>query len=386
MSGDLGEISLMNPTPGIPSPQVPLDDGTKRIKLLLEAVKALPSGKVREANLFQIGGKGHFENPTTQLLEFFLDPLREHGFGSKVLDTLLLLADKGPGGWNTGLSILTQREVVIGDHAGKSVGRLDLVLESDEWILVLENKIRHQAINDFDAYAEFAKRSGKKFLLILLSVRLESPPSGWVAIQWSDLHRAVRLRVGLDDASHSFSKWHLFLREFLENVEFEAKGGAWMDKERFDFARSHAGDLLRAQDLFQDFLTEICNQWSNRFAEKCFEVRSAKPERVWQSRDGVGWRCVPVRFVLSKPDVEVVLKVFSAGGFGLNFYPRLGCGISENSLRRQFPPPNRVSKEAGYVACVVTGNDKLDLPAAETLALETLHWILVGDSPTEPLI
>ena len=41
-----------------------------------------------EKTIFSIGCRGHYENPTSDILAFYLDPEAEHQLGSLVLDSL----------------------------------------------------------------------------------------------------------------------------------------------------------------------------------------------------------------------------------------------------------------------------------------------------------
>ena len=41
-----------------------------------------------EKTIFSIGGRGHYENPTSDILAFYLDHEAEHQLGSLVLDSL----------------------------------------------------------------------------------------------------------------------------------------------------------------------------------------------------------------------------------------------------------------------------------------------------------
>jgi len=42
-----------------------------------------------EKTFFDVGARGHYENPTTDLLAFFIDPDEEHGLGDCFLRALL---------------------------------------------------------------------------------------------------------------------------------------------------------------------------------------------------------------------------------------------------------------------------------------------------------
>lgn len=43
----------------------------------------------REPSIFALGGRGYYENPTTDLLAFFLDPAQVHGLEECFLTALL---------------------------------------------------------------------------------------------------------------------------------------------------------------------------------------------------------------------------------------------------------------------------------------------------------
>jgi hypothetical protein len=61
------------------------------LESLLPSIKNLSSIKsiTREKTIFDIGGKGYFENPLTDLLAFYSDPDEEHGFGDILIQELL---------------------------------------------------------------------------------------------------------------------------------------------------------------------------------------------------------------------------------------------------------------------------------------------------------
>lgn len=342
-------------------------DVFSRLPELLAKLSSLKPPSPREENLFQIGGRGHYENPTSQLLEFFLDASRGHGFGSVILDVLLEAAKISPGTIDTQMSYWTSHEVVT-DEALRN-DRMDLILESESWVIVIENKIRHDVINDFDAYARFAQSKRKKSVLILLSARKVGLPPGWNDLNWKDLIQAIRSKLELGSIDLGQGKWPLFLREFLDNVEAECSRNGSMDQALFDFSVEHFSGLYQAQDVFQNFLSEIQIRWTNSFRDmENVVVRDSRIERMWQGKVGGGWQCIPIRFLLERPAMEIVLKVFPSGRFGINLYPRSVQGVDLEQLRLVYKDSRKIEAEKGYLACIVADSDDLQFAEAISFA------------------
>jgi hypothetical protein len=60
---------------------------------LLRKAKLLPKVVQPEQTIFSIGGRGHWENPTTEILAFFCDNNAAHGLGDLVLRSLFHCLD-----------------------------------------------------------------------------------------------------------------------------------------------------------------------------------------------------------------------------------------------------------------------------------------------------
>ncbi|MCW1874982.1 PD-(D/E)XK nuclease family protein [Erwinia sp. INIA-01] len=56
---------------------------------LLIRLKSLPAAEKSETNIFSVGARGHYENPVSDLLAFFIDPDAPHGLNTLVLGAFL---------------------------------------------------------------------------------------------------------------------------------------------------------------------------------------------------------------------------------------------------------------------------------------------------------
>ncbi|MFW8079771.1 PD-(D/E)XK nuclease family protein, partial [Klebsiella pneumoniae] len=96
------------------------------------------------------GARGHYENPVSDLLAFFIDPDAPHGLNTLVLGALLECL---PAHVDASLLSPPAREVMT-----QKGTRIDLLLESKEWAMVLENKIWHQLNNPFNDYSGYLEQ------------------------------------------------------------------------------------------------------------------------------------------------------------------------------------------------------------------------------------
>jgi hypothetical protein len=137
-----------------------------QITHLLNGLKSLPPLQKQEQTFMEIAGYPHFENVCSNILQFYLQPSNEHGFGSLLLDSLFRLINENV--VIDGHNVDVRREEST--YEGK---RIDLIIESEGFVLGIENKIfadaRH---NPFCKYAKHLDelRKDRQVYKVLLSV------------------------------------------------------------------------------------------------------------------------------------------------------------------------------------------------------------------------
>ena len=157
-----------------------MDTQLSKFQRLLSEFNALEPITVAEPTIFSIGSKGYYENPTTDILAFFLDDKASHGLGSLVLEALVNTLPDSVNDLDCTLALPPEREVQT-----KKGKRIDLLLDSDQWVMVIENKIYHDKNNPFAEYENFVLKQNserfqeKKALFIVLS------PDGSVPKKWT---------------------------------------------------------------------------------------------------------------------------------------------------------------------------------------------------------
>lgn len=222
----------------------------EQLEQILKESKSLAIPAV-EKNIFSIGGRGHYENPISDLLAFFMDLHEIHGLGDLVLRSIYEAIGLPTN--DTDLITPPQREVCTDDEK-----RIDILAEGESYVTVIENKIRHWAANPFDSYDDYLDKyyKTKSKYKILLSIRNEVPPAGWYSLTYKDLLSRIKANLGECVVTVPYSKWLILFREFLMNIEQEYETGI-MNNDRFEFAKQNYQAIRDLQKIADDYINEL---------------------------------------------------------------------------------------------------------------------------------
>lgn len=213
----------------------------------------------RERSLFDIGARGYFENPTSDLLSFFVDPDAEHGFGNAILSALL---DCFPEKLQPALDQRYLKHSPDREWVTSLNQRIDLVLESERWVLAIEHKIYHVFRNDFSHYGEdlsqrLSGQNNRQILCAVLSPGGQAPNApGWIGISYADFLPRLRSTTGFLYEQYGENKWLVFLREFLLHLEKLTMTRTFTDAQE-KYVLKHLGEidaLTQAKEAVLDSL------------------------------------------------------------------------------------------------------------------------------------
>lgn len=226
-------------------------------KVLIDASQFKDS--IKECNIFSIGGKGYYENPTSDILAFFLDPSGEHGYRDLFITSLFEAAGYEP-------SIPISVSSVEREIATCTGSRIDLLVKSDAWSLVIENKIFHWLANPLSDYEKHIESNNGEKYFIVLSIQKEKPPPKWRSVTWQSYLNHIKKNLGYYVSQASNAKWHIIMREFIMNVESNYGSNSSSD-ERIHFVEEHYSlfnDLLKMKQEYLNYFA-ICGE--NRIRE-----------------------------------------------------------------------------------------------------------------------
>ena len=207
-------------------------------KALIDKFKKLDI-VTKELTLFDVGARGHFENPTIELLSFFLKSNRLHELENCFFNGL----QKVIAGRDI-CSSLGSLESVETEMSTAKGNRIDLLLETTEALIIVECKIYHQQNNPFDDYASYCElrrqstgQSKKLVKLVLcLDGRVDSAliQNSWHGISYQELVKDIEPHLSKALLVNPYNKWGLFAREFLLHLkELDNMGEISQDEIEF---------------------------------------------------------------------------------------------------------------------------------------------------------
>ena len=262
-------------------------------RFLAEVAKYVPSKK--EITLFSLGARGHYENPVSDLLAFFLNPSEDHGLKTIFLESLLECYHGGKWTLEDFGAISIQRE-----ETTEKGNRIDILIRAKNWVLIIENKIYHIANNPFDDYELHAKKLDEKNLFkALLSPSEQSNVPGWKAVSYRSFCNVLRRNLRLDESFSNQSKWWVFAREWVIHLENELYEKP-MTEDQINFTERHQAqifDTVKLANDYRNFLlgelvktlddapdskpTALTQEWKFGLAYRCSRKRWGESDIVW---------------------------------------------------------------------------------------------------------
>lgn len=256
----------------------------------------------KEETLFSISGRGHLENPTSDLLCFFMQPKRQHGFDTCFLRAFLgcMEKDYGAGFWKT-LSfdpIRVQTQVRTNDNKW-----IDLLITGPDWVLVIENKLHAPLGNPLPSYVEHAGRfaANRRFFALLSPQRINAPD--WASVTYRKYCDALKSTLAPEVFTGWSSKWQVYAKEFIVHLENELYGPIMkMTPEQRAFVEGNLRTIEDIKKLSQRYMADLLSELTSR-------LRCEVPGRSFQFWDGhwallcdeVATERVQLRFYFATP-------------------------------------------------------------------------------------
>lgn len=250
-------------------------------KKLLDEFKKLPDHVERPPTFMEIAGYPHYENVCSNILAFFMDPNESHGFGPLILDALarvsdIAAADRGGIG-----NVSIEREVIT-----DSGNRIDILIESDERAILIENKIYANVSNPFGDYANFLNRRtpeglAKHKLLLTLYPTDEGSNWGFTNLTYTNFVQEIRKLLGVYTSNADVRHLTLFL-DFLNTLENLQKGS----RMNSEFVKLLSEQTDAAENLFMK-LTEFRKELRKKVQElgALLDVREHQNVEQWFWRE-----------------------------------------------------------------------------------------------------
>jgi hypothetical protein len=295
-----------------------------QLQQLINDMKALPNNELPEATLFSIGGRGYFENPTTDVLAFFCDSNGPHGLGNLLINALFKALPASLSFDDVEVISTPEREVRA--PGGK---RIDLLIEGNDWVMVIENKIYHQQNNPFSAYQRYVEDNkilqNKKPIYVVLSPQGDAP-KGWLGLSYPTLLTQLKKDLANAFIELPLNKWLVLLREFILHMEGIMAKPA-MPEETVEFVLNHLHDIKQVQDLKLQAIAVFQKEVQQH-------IQQAFPDNKVDTKVN-HWHGYPaIRFYFNEwqtaSDVVLFLDGRTSRNFSINYY---ACDIESEAQR-----------------------------------------------------
>lgn len=247
---------------------------------LLEFVRNHANLHVRkvETTILNIGGRGYYENPFSDLLAFFLDPNSDHTLGNLVLASLLDVLGQDVAQWPRELD---------GPPIRERIGRIDIALKGPGWAIALENKVHHLPNNPFGEYvAAFNAEvpdipDGMRRCVILAPYKINI--AGWIWVDTRKFLDKIRENAGPYFCDSGSSKWPTLLRELLTTIEGEIE--PIMDDPTFHEIGQNYIKFFEVKRIFESFGESLSRRLIEKVATTSFEIQGNVERRSIHVRD-----------------------------------------------------------------------------------------------------
>lgn len=245
---------------------------TREIEELLERFQKAGLDMVAEdkgKTIFEVTGYPHYENVASNILAFLFDPDEEHQMEDLWLKALLKSYFEMAGGkkeYDNGAhyeSVKVRREVKTSN--GKFI---DIVVELDEMVIAIENKIYAQVYNDLDEYKSFIteKYSNKSCKFVLLTLKDKGNEGEFINLTYAHIFSNL--------ADYEIDgKWGCLVEDFRRNIESMTID---IDRKAYDFVKEETNkvaihqllEILREQFIGKhDYLQSIKGMYNKDIPE-----------------------------------------------------------------------------------------------------------------------
>ena len=326
---------------------------------LIQNFESLPDIATSES-IFNITGYPHYENVSSNILSFYLNPNNEHGLGNLLFSSLMKLASGNESHEN---NFQVSREV-----STNKKGRIDLVIETDNQIIGIENKIFHHLNNDLADYSNtiesWAKDRQLEQIKIILSIKKEKESYGFVSVTYDEYWSEIKQRLG-SYVSTSSQKWLLYLVDFMSSIEqLKGKNMELNQVDRF-FAENEnrVNALLNARNMYISKLNAKV-----KMLQEMIEKPNAC-ERQWIYAKS----CLVHDFKLSNNSIAFDLYM-SGGGWELQLFGRNKSSEAYLSELMSIPLTGKKheTKDSRYIIEKFDLNTDLEMNYLST-CLDILH-------------
>jgi len=233
----------------------------QHLKILLDEFEQIPKIKSSNPTLIEIAGFPHYENVCSNILAYYFETQNPHGLSNLLLKSLVdCLSD-------IELYEIFETVDVRREEPTANRKRLDIIIETEDLVIGIENKIYAALYNDLDNYSAHLNKvyaSKKNILKVVLSLSSTFSgvhPSGFVNITYHTFIQSIKKNIG-SYVINGDSKAIIFLLDFMNTIENLTKPET-MNTETLEFFNNNQeaiNNLLEERNKLQQYIANKVNQ------------------------------------------------------------------------------------------------------------------------------
>ncbi len=234
----------------------------------------------------EISGYPHYENVCSNILQFYLNPQNEHGLQDLVLKSLIKIVDTNFNFDCTFEQIQVEREIQT-----LASNRLDLLIQTPNFVVGIENKVFHFLNNDLTDYSKtilsYCSHTNKKPINIILSLNKlsnkedieKAKANNFINITYEDLFTSIKMNIG-DYLFHSNPTYFILLTDFIKSIQ-NLKPATMDNKLLWNFFKENSEIVEELSNRFNDY--------KNFFNQKSYQLLNVLPKEVFAPKAYKQW-------------------------------------------------------------------------------------------------
>jgi len=268
--------------------------------------KCLLRPKTSKDNLFDIGTRGFYENPFTEVLAYIISAKSHYKhrieFIKSLLESIKTLSNEVIDSFLIETKIQTQHTTLKGNY-------IDLLIYNSKYILVFENKVEHWLANPIHDYENDIKSRYYHLtpLFFVLSYNPVDTPKPWTNVVIGESFTSVKSSLPKDFQD----KWDFFVEDFLNH--YITTSSKLMTKDEFEFYEKNFSKIALANNQVNQFISEVVDKVNALFPIDA--IKRTAQHSAWGDENTKAVRLYPF-----DTNDNVVLVFRGDGKFSITIY------------------------------------------------------------------
>lgn len=222
-----------------------------------------------------------FEEVCSRILKFYFNPTNEHGLNELFISELIEILEP-----NSTYN-LKEIKIELEEYAEKK--RIDIIIEGNNYVIGIENKIRAKLYNDISIYRkkiEAYKKPLKSTFGIILTLRelsesekTNAEKNNFNVVNYKEYFKRIKEKLTLIQNKNNYI---IYLFDFIKTIENLTSRD--MNKEQNNFFKENSEILEKLVSDYSQYKKAISNKQKKGIALLCEEINKKSMVNWWVFR------------------------------------------------------------------------------------------------------